>query len=200
MRVFLAGASGVIGRRLIPLLRERGHVVTGLSRSQEGARRVETLGAEAVACDVYDADALCRAVVAAAPDIVLHELTDLPDDTGSIPAFRQRHARIRVEGTRNLLTAARAAGVTHVLAQSVAWPMGDAAGADAVASLETQVLAANGVVMRYGQFYGADTFHPEHPPRPPRVHIDRAATATVDALGEAGGILVITDDGTTRAA
>lgn len=198
--MFVAGASGVIGLRLIPLLRAAGHDVTGLTRSAAGGQRVERLGADAAVCDVYDADALRRVVVSHRPDVVLHELTDLPDDATHIGAFRQRHARIRVEGTRNLLAAARAAAVPRVLAQSVAWPLRDTTGADAVAALERQVLAANGVVLRYGQFYGDGTFYPRHPPQPPRVHVDRAAGATVDALDEPGGILVITDDGTSRVA
>lgn len=198
--MFLAGASGVIGRRLIPLLRLEGHAVAGMTRSEHGGELVEELGADPVVCDVYDADAVRRAVLSFSPDVLLHELTDLPDDAAHIDAFRSRHARIRIEGTRNLLAAARAAEVSQILAQSVAWPMDDAASADAVASLEQQVLADEGVVLRYGQFYGEGTFHPAHPPQPPRVHIERAAEATVDALGEHPGILVITDDGTTRVA
>ncbi|UUT34273.1 NAD-dependent epimerase/dehydratase family protein [Microbacterium elymi] len=198
MRVFLAGASGVIGSRLIPLLCLDGHEIAGLTRTESKAVLLEELGATPVVCDVYDADALTDAVVAFEPDLVIHELTDLPDDPGQIAAYRLRHSRIRTEGTRNLLAAARAAQVTRLLAQSVAWTMPPGPGQDAVDELERSVLAFGGVVLRYGQFYGPGTFYPEGEPTAPRVQIDRAAEATVDALHERSGVLVITDEATTR--
>ena len=79
MNIFLAGASGVIGRRLVPLLRDAGHIVTGTTRSPEKAAALETLGAKGVVVDVYDARALLKAMYATHPDVVIHQLTDLPD-------------------------------------------------------------------------------------------------------------------------
>ncbi|GAA3753708.1 NAD(P)H-binding protein [Microbacterium kribbense] len=198
MRVFLAGASGVIGTHLLPLLKFAGHDVAGMTRTEAHAARLEELGAVPVVCDVYDLAAVTDAMVSFEPDLVLHELTDLPDDPAQLDEFRQRHARIRIEGTRNLIRAARAAGARRFLAQSVAWPMAPGLGRDAVDSLERSVLEIGGVVLRYGQFYGPDTFHTQAQPTPPRVRVDRAAEATVAALREPTGILVITDDGTTR--
>ncbi|MRH28402.1 NAD-dependent epimerase/dehydratase family protein [Microbacterium sp. SYP-A9085] len=198
MRVFLAGASGVIGSRLIPLLLIDGHTVAGLTRTEAKAAWLAELGAEPVVCDVYDTDALTDAVVRFEPGVVIHELTDLPDDPAKIAAFRERHTRIRIEGTHNLIAAARAASTPRLLAQSVAWPMPDGPGQAAVAELERSVLAYGGVVLRYGQFYGPGTFHPTTPPGKPQVHIQRAAEETAAALHEPSGILVITDDGTTR--
>lgn len=197
--MFLAGASGVIGPRLIRLLRIGGHEVAGLTRSAEKAAWLAELGAEPVACDVFDAQALTDAVVSYEPGAVIHELTDLPDDARDIEAFRERHARIRVEGTHNLLAAARAAGVGRVLAQSVAWPMPPGVGADSVAELERATLEYGGVVLRYGQFYGPGTYYTDRVPGEPRIEIERAAEATVDALYEPTGVLVLTDDGTVRA-
>ena len=198
MRVFLAGASGVIGRRLIPLLRIAGHDVAGLTRTPENAAVIEELGASAVVCDVYDAAALSAAIAEYQPGIVLHELTDLPDDESQIEAYRERHARIRIEGTRNLLAAARAAAASRVLAQSVAWPMPAGSGQDAVSELEQSVLGAGGVVLRYGRFYGEGTYYPDSLPPEPRVQIDRAAETTVDVLSEPTGVLEITDNGARR--
>jgi nucleoside-diphosphate-sugar epimerase len=198
MRVFLAGASGVIGHRIIRLLQIDGHEVAGLTRSQDKAAWLAELGVEPVVCDVFDAQALTDAVVAFEPGAVIHELTDLPDDPRDIEAFRARHARIRVEGTHNVLSAARAAGARRVLTQSVAWPMPAGAGADAVAELERATLAYGGVVLRYGQFYGPGTYYPDRLPTDPRIEIERAAEATVAALYEDSGILLVTDDGTTR--
>ncbi|WEG08853.1 NAD-dependent epimerase/dehydratase family protein [Microbacterium horticulturae] len=200
MRIFLAGASGVIGRRLVPLLRVAGHEVAGLTRTRENAAVIEELGASPVVCDVYDAAALTRAVAEFQPDVMLHELTDLPDDAAQIEEFRERHARIRIEGTHNLLAAARAAATQRVLAQSVAWPMPAGPGHDSVAELERSVLAARGVVLRYGQFYGEGTYHPDTVPAEPRIQIDRAAEQTVDALTEPAGVLELTDEGTRRLA
>lgn len=112
MRVFLAGASGVIGLRLIPLLTADGHEVAGMTRSPEKTAALQELGAEPVVCDVFDADALARAVTAFGPELVMHQLTDLPDQVDQIPEFAARNNRIRTEGTRNLVAAAQTAGAT----------------------------------------------------------------------------------------
>lgn len=189
MRIFLAGASGVIGVRLVPLLTEHGHVVAGMTRTPEKAPLLATLGAEPVVCDVFDAGALQRAVSRFGPDLVLHQLTDLPDDAAELPAKLDANARIRSEGTRNLLAAA---GSARLVAQSVAWELPGPSGL-AQEFLEGSVLAAGGTVLRYGQFYGPGTFHPHQAPPEPRVHIDRAASRTVAALDEPCGIVTITD-------
>lgn len=192
VRIFLAGASGVLGRRLVPRLVAEGHEVVGMTRSPDKVELLMGLGAEPVVCDVFDAAALARVVADARPDVVLHELTDLPDDAALIASRPGANARMRREGTRNLIAAARAAGVERFLAQSVAWTLpGD--GAAAVAELEELTLAIGGVVLRYGQFYGAGTYHPT-PPESPRVAIDVAAAQTVAALSAPSGVVTIVDD------
>jgi nucleoside-diphosphate-sugar epimerase len=193
MRIFLAGASGVLGQRLTPRLVEAGHVVGGMTRSPEKAELLRKLGAEPIVCDVFDRDAVAAAVRAFRPDVVLNELTDLPDDAARIDEFRSLNARIRTDGNQNLIAAARASGSPKFLAQSVAWEMPDGVGARAVADLERSVLAEGGVVLRYGQFYGTGTFHEQPPPEGPRIHVDRAAERTVEALDEPSGVLVIVD-------
>jgi len=109
-RIFLAGASGAIGRRLLPLLRAAGHEVFGTTRDAAKAEGLRQLGAEAVVVDVFDAAALSRAVIAARPQVVIHQLTDLPPglDPARMADSIPRNARIRSEGTRNLVAAARA--------------------------------------------------------------------------------------------
>lgn len=200
MRVFLAGASGVIGRRLVPLLCVAGHDVAGLTRTRANAAVIAELGASPVVCDVYDAAALSAAVAEYQPDVVLHELTDLPDDAAQIEEYRERHARIRIEGTHNLLAAARASATARVLAQSVAWAMPAGPARESVDELERAVLEASGVVLRYGQFYGEGTYYPDSLPGEPRIQIDRAAEDTVAALNESTGVLELTDNGTRRVA
>ena len=115
MRVFLAGATGVIGRRLVPLLVGRGHSVTGFVRRSADADWLYSLGAKAVVGDVFDADGVRRAVALAAPDVVMHQLTDLKGGN------REANSEMRVTGTRHLVDAALAAGVRRVVAQSIAW-------------------------------------------------------------------------------
>src|SRR3954470_21830248 len=122
-RVFVAGASGVIGRRLVPLLRQRGYDVAGTTRSHARAAELERLGARPVVVDVFDREGLARALAAIRPSVVIHQLTDLaggfaPDQLGET---RARNARLRGEGTRNLVLAAQAAGVRRLIAQSIAW-------------------------------------------------------------------------------
>ena len=193
MRIFLAGASGVIGQRLIARLVQAGHVVGGLTRSPDKTDLISHRGAEPIVCDVFNREALIQAVRDFKPDVVLNELTDLPDDVKQIRERSHLNARIRTEGTRNLIEAARRSGSPKILAQSVAWPLPDGPGAQAVAELERATLAEGGVVLRYGQFYGPGTYHEKQPPNEPRVHIDKAAERTVEALGEQMGIIVITD-------
>ncbi|HEX4360160.1 MAG TPA: NAD-dependent epimerase/dehydratase family protein [Pseudonocardia sp.] len=193
LRVFLAGASGVIGQRLIPRLVAAGHVVGGMTRSAAKAELVGSLGAEPIVCDVFDREGLIRAVGDFKPDVVLNELTDLPDDVARIPELADLNARIRTEGTQNMIEAARRGSARKVLAQSVAWQLAPGPDADAVAELESAVLAEGGVVLRYGQFYGPGTYNDGRLPDEPRVSLDRAADRTVAALDEPTGVLVITD-------
>jgi nucleoside-diphosphate-sugar epimerase len=194
MRIFLAGASGVIGVRLIPLLVDEGHTVAGMTRSPEKASSLNGLGAAPVVCDVFDAEGLTEALTAFGPELVMHQLTDLPDQIDQIPEFASRNNRIRTEGTRNLLAAAQNAGATRFLAQSIAWT--PPSGGEAVAEHERLVLDAGGVVLRYGTFYGPGTYSgSETVPPPPRVHVDEAARRTVALLDAPAGVVVIDEDG-----
>lgn len=220
MRIFLAGAAGAIGRRLTPLLVLMGHEVTGTTRSANKAGTIEAMCARPVVVDVFDAAAMRAAVVGARPDVVIHQLTDLPAAPGT-PGYaegQQRNNRLRREGTRNLVDAALAAGVTRVIAQSIAFAYapGDgprhetdpldvtAEGVRAttvagVQALEDAVLHAPGIaglVLRYGFFYGPGTWN-EKPPRPPAIHVDAAAHAALLALtrGAAGIYNIAEDDG-----
>lgn len=192
MRIFLAGATGVIGVRLVPLLVAAGHEVVGMTRSPGKASLLEELGAEPVVCDVFEAEALLEAVTASRPAMVMHQLTDLPDERVRIAETSAANARIRREGTRNLLLAARAAGAPQFIAQSVAWRLsGD--GAASIADHEGLVIASDGLVLRYGRFYGPGTYYERELPEHPRVHVDDAARRTVAALGSGPGILTIAD-------
>ncbi len=188
----MAGATGVLGIRLVPLLVADGHEVTGMTRSEAKVDMLRSLGAHAAVCDVYDADGLREAVVASGADAIVHLLTDLPDDLTQIDDFTDANARIRREGTRNLLAAADAVGATRFLAESVAWRLPGDAGA-AVDELERSVLDAGGVVLRYGQFTGPGTYHPDEPPQPPTIDIDDAARRTATALDAPAGIIEIVE-------
>jgi uncharacterized protein YbjT (DUF2867 family) len=192
MRIFLAGATGVIGVRLVPLLREAGHEVTGMTRSPDKAEQLRELGAEAVVCDVYDRDLLTEVVAGARPELVIHQLTDLPDDLKRIPLFIRRNNRIRTEGTENLIAAGRAAGATRLVAQSIAFK---APGAGrAVARHEQMVVEAGGVVLRYGMFYGPGTMTGDRRPPKPRIRVDEAARRTVELLDAPSGVIVVAED------
>lgn len=190
MRIFLAGATGVIGVRLVPLLVSAGHEVAGLTRSPAKREMLRELGAEAVVCDVYEAAALRHAVVDFGPELVLHELTDLPDDPAAL-GDGAANARIRREGTANLLAAAREAKASRFVAQSVAWEL-EGAGKAAKDELERAVVDFGGVVLRYGRFYGPGTYH-QTPPDPPRVEIDDAARRTVELLDSPPGIVEVVE-------
>lgn len=224
-RIFVAGASGVIGRRLCPLLVGEGWRVIGSTRSPEKTAALRTIGVDPVVVDVFDASALHRALADARPEIVIHQLTDLPaglDPTKMAEAL-VRNARIREVGTRHLAAAAAAAGVRRVIAQSIAFayapgptpfdensPLNVAAPEDtggmtarAVASLEQQVLSGPfvGIVLRYGRFYGPGSGFDE-PARGGPVHVDAAADATRRAVtrGSAGIYNVAEEDGVVSSA
>jgi nucleoside-diphosphate-sugar epimerase len=177
MRVFVAGATGVIGQRLVPLLLAGGHQVVGMVRAADRTDAVRTLGAEPAIADALDASAVRSAVLQARPDAVVHQLTSLPKriDPRKIERDFVLNDRLRSEGTRNLVDAAQAAGATRILAQSIAFayapgphgtvhseddplfldaPRPFARSANAVADLERHVLGAGGLVLRYGYFYG----------------------------------------------
>jgi len=193
LRVFLAGASGVIGQQLIPRLIEAGHIVGGMTRSPGKTELLSRLGAEPILCDVFDREALIQAVRDFRPDIILNELTDLPDDVTKISDHADLNARIRTEGNQNLIEAARQSGSPKILAQTVAWKLPDGPDARAVAELERSVLAEGGVVLSYGQFYGPGTYNEQKLPAEPRVQIDRAAERTVELLGAPTGIVLVLD-------
>ncbi|HZD91933.1 MAG TPA: NAD(P)-dependent oxidoreductase, partial [Pseudolabrys sp.] len=194
-----AGAGGVVGRRLTPLLAAAGHDVTGTTRAADKADAIARLGATPAVVDVFDAAALRDAVAAARPDAIIHQLTDLAFAPGT-PQYEEglkRNARLRIEGTRNLVAAGKAAGVTRMIAQSIAWIYAAGEGArvesdaliagnvsaDAVAVLERETLSLpQGIVLRYGFFYGPGTWSGDTPSRQPAVHVDAAARACLLAL------------------
>ena len=184
MRIFVAGASGVLGIRIVPLLIRAGHEVAGMTRSDAKGNVLRALGATPVVCDVYDDARLVEAMSMFRPEVVIDELTDLDDDAKKIDAAA--NARIRTEGTRNVLEAAD--GV-RVITQSVAWPL-QGEGGRAVETHEKLVLDAGGVVIRYGQLYGPGTYHERDLPKPPRIHIDEAARRTLEAIAAAPGTVM----------
>ncbi|HZI92002.1 MAG TPA: NAD(P)-dependent oxidoreductase [Thermoleophilaceae bacterium] len=237
MRVFLAGASGAIGRRLVPQLLEAGHEVTGMTRSAESAERIRALGAGAAVCDVFDREQLDTAMREAAPEAVIHQLTALPEDFDIRKIDYEPTNRVRTEGTRNLIDASVAAGTRRMVAQSIAFmyapeggtikdegdrPFADApapfdSGVKATLNMEEQVTGTpglEGLVLRYGQFYGPGTYYAHHgnlaeetrKRRQPIVgggtgvfsfiHVDDAAAATVAAIerGTPGIYNVVDDD------
>ena len=122
MRIFLAGATGVVGKHLIPLLCEAGHVVIGTTRSPGKAEHLRAQGVQSEILDALDRQATVRAVMRARPDAIVHQLTAIPPNL-NLRRFDREFAltnRLRTEGTDNLLAAARAAGVRRVVAQSFA--------------------------------------------------------------------------------
>jgi nucleoside-diphosphate-sugar epimerase len=123
MNIFLAGATGAIGRRLIPLLLHAGHHATGMTRSPGKIDWLRAAGVEPVLIDVFDAPALSGAIARVRPDIVVHQLTDLPPglEPSKMAEATPRNARIRSEGTQNLVSAALESGVPRLVAQSIAW-------------------------------------------------------------------------------
>ena len=238
MKVFVAGATGVIGRSLLPKLRAGGHEVTAMTRSDQRAEQLRGEGFAAVVADAFDRSAVETAVAQAAPEVVVHQLTSIPArlNPRKMAEEFEVNDRLRVEGTRNLVAAARASGVRRMVAQSVAFaydPSGEGLKAEdaplyetgpppydrtvkALASLETQVLEApdlEGVVLRYGFFYGPGTTYAPDGAQAEMVkarrlpvigdgggvfsfvHLDDAAEATVAAVeGRATGALNVVDD------
>ncbi|MCZ3378192.1 NAD-dependent epimerase/dehydratase family protein [Rhizobium sp. AG207R] len=204
--IFLAGATGAIGRRIVPQLLDAGYDVFGTTRSSDKARDLDAAGVHAVVVDVFDRDALKRAVIEANPDVIIHQLTDLPPavDPSRASEFAARNARIRREGTANLMRAAMAAGAKRIIAQSIAWayaagnePHDESAPLDlaapeprsvsvsGVAALEAAVLGeperVTGIVLRYGRLYGPAT-GADFPDATLAVHVDAAARAAMLAV------------------
>jgi nucleoside-diphosphate-sugar epimerase len=183
MRVFLAGATGVIGSPLVPQLLEAGHQVTAMTRSVLRAAQLEAAGADPVVCDVFDADGVQAAMAAASPEAIVHQMTTLPPrlDWGN-PNLFDTHNRVRAKGARILVDAALATGARRFVAQSIAFayaPTGDrvkeedaalftdappplGSAVAAVVELEelvTGTAGIEGLVLRYGMLYGPGTFH-----------------------------------------
>ncbi|MGH3377983.1 MAG: NAD-dependent epimerase/dehydratase family protein [Actinoallomurus sp.] len=223
MRVLVAGATGVLGRRIVPSLVARGHRVTALTRTTKGGAAAYESGAEPALADVLDAEALTRAVRAAAPDVVMHQLTALRD--GDMEA----NARIRTAGTRNLVDAAARAGVGRIVAQSIAWayepgddPADETTALDlsapaprrrsvgGVTALEAAVRELpEWVVLRYGMLYGPGTWYAPDGLMADRaragklladadvtsfLHADDAAEAALQALTWPSGAVNVCDD------
>ena len=142
MRVFLAGATGAIGRRLVPLLLADGHRVTGMVRSHERAEPVRALGAEPAIADALDADAVRAAVQAAQPEAVIHELTSLPRriDPRKLERDFALNDRLRSEGTRHLVEAAQAAGASRIVAQSIAFAYAPGPPSEAIHTIDVACL------------------------------------------------------------
>jgi nucleoside-diphosphate-sugar epimerase len=237
VRVFVAGASGAIGRSLVPKLVEAGHEVTGTTRSEQNAEAIRAAGAEAAVCDALDAAAVEDAVTSAAPEAIVNQLTSLPRDYDLRTIDYGPTNRLRVEGGRNLISAGRKVGARRFVSQSVAFiydPQGVwvkdeeaptyvdppgrlAEGLEPTLTSEREALGAEGMqglVLRYGQFYGPDTYY-GHGGAIARqvqswrfpvvgkgtgtfsfIHIDDAADATVAAVerGPAGIYNVVDDD------
>lgn len=203
--VFLAGATGAVGRRLVPLLLKAGFQVFGATRSSAKTEWLRVAGATPIVVDAFDAPALRRVVAAARPEVVIHQLTDLPPglDPARMAAAVADNARLREAGTANLVAAAKAAGAKRLIAQSILWayapgpePHGEGDPLDAAAdgrrgvtvkgvlALEAAVLNARplvGIVLRYGSFWGPGTGS-EAPSGAFPLHVDAAAQAALLAI------------------
>ena len=176
MRVFVAGGTGVIGRRLVPQLVVRGHQVTATTTSAAKLGLLAQLGADGTVMDGLDAVSVGEAVAAARPDAIVNQMTALSEAHAGKPNLRKPDRffattnRLRSEGTDHLLAAAEATGVSHVVAQSAAifngiraggWvkteddPLEVVEGTKAISHLEDVVVRAGGAVLRYGALYGA---------------------------------------------
>jgi uncharacterized protein YbjT (DUF2867 family) len=193
MRIFLAGATGVIGVRLLPLMLADGHVVAAMTRTPAKLDGLRALGVTPVLCDLFDPPALVAAVEDFRPDLVVHQATDLPDQIEDLEQFLPRNNRVRSEGTRNLLAAAQAAKARGFLAQSIAWRTGPGTG-PVLDAHENAIVAVGGTVLRYGLFYGPGTFFENELPPQPRIHVDDAARRTMPHLAGRPGICTIAED------
>jgi nucleoside-diphosphate-sugar epimerase len=218
--IFLAGASGVIGRRLAPMLVEAGYRVTGTTRSPERAESLRRAGVKPVVVDVFDAVALRSAVADAAPEVVIHQLTDLVlfTDAATRPEALERNAHIRTQGTANLVAAALMAGARRLIAQSISFVYAPGPephresdvlnnadprfkrSVEGIVALEREVTKTpgiDGIVLRYGWFYGPGSGADKLRARG-SVHVDAAAHAALLAVerGRPGIYNIAEDDGT----
>lgn len=217
-KVFVAGATGVIGRRLCQMLIDNSWIVYGTTRYAEKSKMLENMGVKPVVVDVFDAQELEKAVTSIKPYIVFHQLTDLPAglDPNKMEAALVRNAKLREEGTRNLVSAAIKANVKKMIAQSIAFvyepgvlPHTEESPllnfedptygmtSRAIASLEQQVLNAPfvGVVLRNGLLYGSGTGFDTPVDFVPPVHVDAAAHAAFLAINcDANAIYNVSDD------
>jgi nucleoside-diphosphate-sugar epimerase len=237
VRVFLAGATGALGRPLVERLLAAGHEVTGMTRRPDRAEALRARGLEAAVADAYDADAVRAAVVAARPEVVVNALTDIPADLNPRRYAQQMagNDRIRREAGPHLVAAAEAAGARRIVAESIAFayapgpglavegdalwhdaPGGFGRSTHALEALESAVLgsdAVEGVVLRFGWFYGPGTGYGPgggsldmvRRRRFPVIgdgagvfswiHVDDAAAATVRALDHGpSGVYNVVDD------
>ncbi|GAA3220143.1 NAD(P)-dependent oxidoreductase [Actinocorallia longicatena] len=218
MKILVAGATGVVGRSLVPRLVAAGHEVSGTTRRRAKAGLLEELGAHPVVVDVLDARRLRKAVKAEKPDVIIHQLTDLSAEDFAANGL------LRIDGTRNLVEAAHSAGVQTMIAQSIAWlyVKGEAPAVESdaldgtlppykgVAALEEAVAdMPRGIVLRYGALYGPGTWYAPggaiaarvqagelntSPAWTSFVHVDDAAAAAVAALDWEPGVVNIVDD------
>ncbi|HEY0785567.1 MAG TPA: NAD(P)-dependent oxidoreductase [Acidobacteriaceae bacterium] len=235
MRVFVAGASGAIGEPLIAELLQQGHSVVGMTTSEARAQRLRTQGAEAVIADAFDAAAVHSALERSQAEALIDQLTSLPKELGDMPKYAAGDSRLRLEGGGNLFHAAIQSGVRRYLQQSSGFflkaaegPLADessafdvnaspavAASAQTYAALEARLFsseAVEGVALRYGFFYGPNTWY--YPGGSAAnlvmrqqipvaghgqgvssfVHIDDAAVATVAALTAPPGVYNLVDN------
>jgi nucleoside-diphosphate-sugar epimerase len=166
MRILIAGATGVLGRATLPHLRP--HHVIGLTRAREKLRLLSALGAEGVVCDVYDSEELLRVAQEARPHVVVNFLTDLS------ARHEEANNRVRREGSKNLVNAAKAGEARRLVVESVAFSL-EGAGAEAVKEMEQTALKSplDVLILRFGRFWGPGTWYPEAPAGP-AIHIDEA--------------------------
>jgi uncharacterized protein YbjT (DUF2867 family) len=174
MRIFIVGATGVLGRALMPQLSD--HEVVGLTRNAEKVPLLQSLGAEAVVGDAYDASALKALIAEAQPEVVVNFLTDLADGN------TEANARIRREVGPTVVAAAAGAGARLLVIESVAFTLEEAA-ADAAGSLEQGALNAplESLVLRFGRLWGPGTWY-DGPPELPRVHVDEAGRRAAELI------------------
>jgi nucleoside-diphosphate-sugar epimerase len=209
MKVFIAGATGAIGKQLVPQLVAAGHEVTGMTRTSSKQEAIRAMGARPVVADALDPDQVAQAVAQAEPEVIVHELTAIPDEVDMRHLDREFALtnRLRTEGTDHLLAAGRAVGIKRFVAQSfTGWPNARTGGPvkteedtldkappeavreilDAILYLEKTVTAATwteGIALRYGAFYGPGTSL-----APDGVMIDAIRQRKFPVVGKGGGV------------
>jgi nucleoside-diphosphate-sugar epimerase len=227
MRIFVAGAAGMVGRLLLPKLVHEGHDVIGMTHREENKAVIEKTGARAVIADAFDREKILSTIGETQPEVVIHQLTSLSNRNFS------ENSRIRIEGTQNIVDASRAAGVKQIIAQSISWAYepGERTASedvlldvnaaeprkkmiDSITSLEKAVSEiSNHVILRYGMFYGQGTWYAHkgfmaeeilHRRVPATdgvmsfLHVEDAAHAALLALNWPSGPVNIVDDEPAR--